>query len=186
MITRTTLPGFHAPAAGFEAPFELLEACHERVQRSLSLLSRLVEHVAARGHDAHSRSAAADVLRYFDIAAPLHHEDEERHVFPPLERHPDAAVRAAVERLRADHRAMTAAWQRLRPILIAWRDEARPAPVDEAAREAARAFAGLYGPHIDTEETLVYPAARAGLEDDTLQAMGAEMQSRRRTEPGRL
>ena len=180
MITRTTLPGFHAPAAGFEAPFELLEACHERVQRSLSLLSRLVEHVAATGHDAASRSAAADVLRYFDIAAPLHHEDEELHVFPSLDRHPDVTVRAAVDRLRGDHRAMTAAWQRLRPVLLAWRDAPQPPPVDDAAREAAQAFAGLYADHIRIEESVVYPAAEARLDASALERMGAEMQSRRR------
>ena len=180
MSPRTSLPGFHAPAAGFEAPFELLEACHERVQRSLSLLARLVDHVAVSGHDAASRSAAADVLRYFDIAAPLHHEDEERHVFPPLDGHPDAAVREAVQRLRADHRAMTAAWQRLRPVLVAWRDAPDPPAVDGPARDAAQAFAGLYDAHIETEERLVYPAARVAIDPKTLRAMGEEMQARRR------
>ena len=35
------LPGLHAPAAGFDAPFALLDACHERVRRSLALLERL-------------------------------------------------------------------------------------------------------------------------------------------------
>ena len=85
-----SLPGFASPGVGFEQPFEMLEACHERVQRSLALLQRLVDHVDRNGHDADSRSAARDVLRYFDIAGPHHHEDEERHVFPPLQQHADA------------------------------------------------------------------------------------------------
>ena len=68
-----TLPGFHSPAIGFEQPFEMLSACHERVERTLALFERLVVHVRAQGHDAASRSAAADVLRYFDLAAPHHH-----------------------------------------------------------------------------------------------------------------
>jgi len=38
--------------------------------------------VRKQGHDARSRSAARDVLRYFDLAAPQRHDDEERHVFP--------------------------------------------------------------------------------------------------------
>ena len=70
------LPGFNTPAVGFEQPFEMLEACHERVQRSLALLGRIARHIDAQGHDAQSRSAAVDVLRYFDIAGPHHHEDE--------------------------------------------------------------------------------------------------------------
>ena len=65
-----SLPGFASPGVGFEQPFEMLEACHERVQRSLALLQRLVDHVDRNGHDADSRSAARDVLRYFDIAGP--------------------------------------------------------------------------------------------------------------------
>jgi len=94
------LPGFSSPAAGFEQPYEMLTACHERVQRTLDLLDRLIDHVAQHGLDAQSRSAAADVLRYFDLAAPLHHQDEELHVFPPLLAGEDAALRAVVRRLQ--------------------------------------------------------------------------------------
>jgi hypothetical protein len=56
------------PAASLDQPFELLAGCHDRVRRSLALLQRLVEHVRAHGADAQARSAADDVLRYFDIA----------------------------------------------------------------------------------------------------------------------
>ena len=45
-----TLPGFHSPAIGFEQPFEMLSACHERVERTLALFERLVAHVRAQGH----------------------------------------------------------------------------------------------------------------------------------------
>jgi hypothetical protein len=37
------------PAASFEQPFEMLEACHERVQRMLALLARLREHLRSHG-----------------------------------------------------------------------------------------------------------------------------------------
>ncbi|RYY71287.1 MAG: hemerythrin domain-containing protein, partial [Comamonadaceae bacterium] len=87
MTSRTALPGLRSPGVGFEQPFEMLEACHERVQRSLQLLARLCAHVRSQGGDDSAREAARDVLRYFDIAAPLHHEDEELHVFPPLLAH---------------------------------------------------------------------------------------------------
>lgn len=30
-----------SPVAGFEQPFDLMEACHERLQRTLGLLARL-------------------------------------------------------------------------------------------------------------------------------------------------
>ena len=184
MSPRTSLPGFHAPAAGFEAPFELLEACHERVQRSLSLLARLVDHVAVSGHDAASRSAAADVLRYFDLAAPLHHEDEELHVFPALADSPDAALREAIATLRDDHVRMAERWARARPVLLDWRDASAPASLDEPSRALLKAFADAYDAHIALEEGLVYPAAQATFDGAGLARIGAEMQARRRKSPG--
>ena len=108
------LPGFSAPAVGFDTPFEMLEACHERVERSLRLLTRLAEHLDRQGWDDPARRAASDVLRYFDVAAPLHHEDEERHVFPAALAAQDAAITAAVHRLQQDHQDMHRAWQAVR------------------------------------------------------------------------
>src|SRR5688572_25382640 len=61
------------PSVGFDQPFEMLAACHARMDRSLDLLGRLGRHLHDQGCDAQARSAATDVLRYFDIAAPLHH-----------------------------------------------------------------------------------------------------------------
>ncbi|MGB3066911.1 MAG: hemerythrin domain-containing protein [Ottowia sp.] len=180
MTSTTLLPGFNAPAVGFEQPFEMLEACHERVQRSLGLLERLLAHIDANGHDASSRSAAADVLRYFDIAAPHHHEDEERHVFPALAGSQDDRIHEAVARLKSDHARMDFLWARLRRVLLAWRDD-QPAPLPTAAdRALVRDFALCYADHIPLEETLVYPAARALFDAGRLTAIGEEMASRRR------
>ena len=50
-----SLPGFSAPAASFDQPFEMMEACHDRVQRSLDLLERIVRHIDENGHDTQSR-----------------------------------------------------------------------------------------------------------------------------------
>ena len=62
------LPGFSAPGVGFEQPFAMLQACHERVLRTLALLARLRTHVLQHGVDDDARQAARDVQRYFDIA----------------------------------------------------------------------------------------------------------------------
>ena len=74
-LHQITQPGQHAAGVGFEQPFEMLTACHERVHRMLRLLGKLREHLATRGHDEQAAQAARDVMRYFDQAAPLHHED---------------------------------------------------------------------------------------------------------------
>ena len=175
-----SLPGFRSPGVGFEQPFEMLQACHERVQRSLALLGRLIEHIDRHGHGADTRSAAGDVLRYFDIAGPHHHEDEERHVFPPLQGHADARVREAVAMLQADHVQMHALWQRLREVLLAWRDAEVPPAVADAERALARQFVAAYERHIPLEESVVYPAAQPLFSAEDLQRIGNEMAARRR------
>lgn len=178
--SNVSLPGVRAPGVGFDQPFEMLDACHERVQRSLALLQRIVDHVDQHGHDDDSRSAAGDVLRYFDLAAPHHHDDEERHVFPPLLNHPDAEVRGAVAQLQRDHLRMGAQWARLRRVLLNWRD-ARPAPaIAPADRQLIEEFAAAYPPHIALEEALVYPAARTAVTAEQLARIGEEMAARRR------
>lgn len=177
------LPGFSSPAVGFDQPFEMLEACHERVQRSVDLLTRLAEHLHTVGHDAAAQQAAADVLRYFDVAAPHHHEDEERHVFPPLLALPQdeahAAVHAAVRQLQQDHLLMHRLWQSLRGALarIASGQEADFSHDDLTVLHR---FTGLYASHIELEESVIYPASRALLDATSLAAMGEEMARRRR------
>lgn len=175
----TALPGFDTPAVGFEQPFEMLVACHTRVNRTLGLLRRLIDHIDANGHDAQSRAAASDVLRYFDIAAPLHHEDEELHVFPALADSGDAQLLQAVATLQADHLRMSALWAALRGELVRWRDDTAAPPIDEATRQGAATFIGLYAAHIATEENQVYPAASGRFDAAGLARIGAEMQARR-------
>lgn len=151
-----TLPGHRAPGAGYEAPFEMLDACHERVERMLRLLHKLRAHLQASGWDAQAAEAARDVLRYFNEAAPRHHEDEERHVFPAVLATPDApalphpgtgngggtgtgtgsgtgsSLHAVVRRLLQDHADMQTHWASARPVL---ERIARPPAEDRASSQ---------------------------------------------------
>ena len=96
-----------APAAGFEQPFDMLAACHERVERMLQLLERLAAHLPGHGCDRAAIDAAHDVMRYFDLAAPAHHLDEELHVLPALRRAGDDAFAAQLEQ---EHRELQRRW----------------------------------------------------------------------------
>ncbi len=180
-LTQIGLPGHHAPNAGFEAPFEMLQACHERVERMLALIRRLQEHLQQKGCDDSVRQAARDVMRYFDQAAPRHHEDEERHVFPPLMAGPDAAVKALVLRLIQDHRQMELAWTDARSVLQAIADHGdAPWPGLTVWHQVKlNDFARLYRQHVDDEEKVAYPAARGLLGSGALAAMSEDMMARR-------
>ena len=157
----------------------MLEACHQRVARSLALLQRLGAHLQAQGADTQAQEAARDVLRYFDLAAPAHHDDEERHVFPAALAAGDAALTAAVQRLQRDHHAMSAQWAALRPSLQAVTSGDWDAGAADVVIARWQAFAALYGGHIETEEGLVFPAAAARLDAPAIERMGDEMARRR-------
>lgn len=192
-----TLPGHRAPGAGYEAPFEMLDACHERVERMLRLLHKLRAHLQASGWDDQAAEAARDVLRYFNEAAPRHHEDEERHLFPAVLAAPDApalphtgtgdgigigsSLHAVVRRLLQDHANMQTRWASARPVLerIARPDQGPWQPLGTAEETALDGFASLYASHIEAENHLIYPAAQQALTPAQLQAMSADMMARR-------
>lgn len=174
-----TFPGFDSPAVGFEQPFEMLLACHDRVRRSVALLGRLLRHVDEHGHDEPSRSAASDVLRYFDLAAPLHHEDEERHVFPILADCGDGELVDAVSALHRDHSRMSALWAGLRVTLEAWSRPGAVGTADHGFRQQVAEFELIYAGHLATEEEIVFPAARDRMHGHLLAEMSADMERRR-------
>jgi len=163
------------PGAGFDQPFEMLEACHQRVERMLVLLQRLSAHLADHGPDAQAQQAARDVMRYFDIAAPHHHEDEERHVLPRLREQGQTAL---AERVLSEHRTMASAWAGVRCMLQTVEQADRLAD-GEAVAEQWRVFAALYRDHMALEEREVFPAARQHIDADGLRAMAEEMARRR-------
>ena len=180
-LMQISQPGQSAPAAGFDEPFELLGACHERVERMLRLIVRLQVHLQEQGLDEQVRQAARDVMRYFDLAAPLHHQDEERHVFPPLMCGGDAAVKALVLRLIQDHRQMEVAWRSARAVLVALADH-DPIPCTGLTvwqQVALNDFARLYRQHLDDEEQVIYPVAKRQLTQAALAEMRHDMMARR-------
>ncbi|MBG6076699.1 hemerythrin domain-containing protein [Polaromonas sp. CG_9.11] len=181
------LPGHSAPAAGLEAPFEMLAACHDRVERMLALQGKLQRHLLDKGCDGPARQAARDVMRYFDLAAPLHHQDEELHVFPPLLAGPDAGLRKLVQRLVLDHRHMETAWLEARRTLqaIAVSPAFGGLPLTPVQTVALDQFAALYRGHLDDENSIVYPAAQAMLPPGAVQGMSEDMMQRRGVHPQR-
>lgn len=171
-----SLTGKSAPT--FEQPFDMMQACHQRLDRTLDLLAKLRAHLPGHGADEQARQAARDVMRYFDQAAPNHHTDEEAHVFPVLLAQGDPAVSAAVLRLQEEHEMMARGWDEVRGVLtrIAEGRTDRLSAGEEAVIEG---FSQLYATHIRLEETLAYPAALKLLDETQLREMGREMQARR-------
>jgi iron-sulfur cluster repair protein YtfE (RIC family) len=161
-------------ASDDERPLELLYACHERVRRFTSTAGRLAVHVRAHGADAEAREAASNVLRYFDLALPNHHADEEEDVFPALRRLGDAAVDQAIDDLLAQHETLGAAWGEVRPWLVGI--AAGETPASEPA--VLPSFVADYAAHAELEERAVF-SALSRLPDDMIDDIAQRMRARR-------
>lgn len=172
-------PGFSSPAASTEAPLEMLAACHIRVQSQCATLTRLVPHLAEHGSDAQARTAATNIIRYFDTAALQHHADEEVDLFPALIESmagSDAVcIRKLTEGLSADHRQLEAIWAGLKQTL----EQIAGGQAALLPSEKVMAFVDLYERHIALEEDELIPMAARLLSDNDITRIGRAMRKRR-------
>lgn len=176
----TSLLGPAAPA--FDEPLAMLDACHGRIQAQLQTLRRLAAWLPQHGLDEQAAQAATAVLRYFTVAAPHHHADEEQDVLPALQRAAVTAqaedqelVRCVVARILREHGEMEAARRAMVIRLQGLLDQRwRELPVDEV-----EGFAGLYERHIVLETEQLLPLAARLLSAEVQAELGARMAQRR-------
>lgn len=172
-------PEFSAPAAGFDDALSIWLACHERVHRFCSLLTRLNQHVATHGADADAQITANSIRRYFNEAIPRHHEDEEVDLFPRLRaRMPPekyATLTATIESIDEDHVVSGQIWQELDAALaqieLGNKVTLNPALVDR--------WTALYQHHILAEEQVVMPQLKRYLSKADWAEIGRSMAARR-------
>ncbi len=155
-------------------PMALLRACHEKVVRFTSLAQRLQAHVRQQGADGQAREAAQAVLRYFTLAAPLHHADEDDDLFPALRGLNQANLTARIDALQAEHDALGQRWAKVCPWLEAIAAGQSPVGIEPDVD----GFATRYREHAHAEEAEVYPHA-AALSSATLRALADAMEARR-------
>ncbi|MDE2089431.1 MAG: hemerythrin domain-containing protein, partial [Gammaproteobacteria bacterium] len=106
-----------ASTPDFDDPLEMLAACHTRIESQCMTLLRLPAYLSEHGNDAAVREAASKVIRYFETAGRHHHQDEEQDLFPILIARADAAQRALIGNLAAQHQDLEVAWRALKPLL---------------------------------------------------------------------
>lgn len=164
---------FSQPAPGFDAPLDMLRACHGRILKQLDTLIRLGKHLRENGFDEAARVAARQVHHYFSTAGEHHHQDEEEDLFPLLEG--KTGFSALLSRLRSDHEEMSRCWKRVEPLLAA---PDRITDLD-AFEKLGSELLDLYQKHIDIENNDLLPRAKNVLEATQLADLGASMARRR-------
>ena len=162
-----------------DEPLDMLVACHGRVRAFTETLRKLARHLRQNGADAEAATAATNILRYFDLAAPRHHQDEEDDLFPLLLTcAPDDALLARqIAALKSDHLQMGEPWLQVRERLLLVRDGGL---ADLLSDGLADRFADLYQAHAGREEQTVFPRAAELLDAARLQWLGQRMSARRR------
>jgi hemerythrin-like domain-containing protein len=161
----------------FDEPIDMLLACHKRVLEMLGLLQRLGDHLDQIGADATARQAARDLVRFFDLAAVHHFNDEELHVVPLLR---SLGEHAVTRRLLDEHCALAADWARIREglnNLSVQADELREGLVVRRANWLR--FASDYRAHIVFEEGEVFTKIDAVASASQHARIGAAMARRR-------
>lgn len=157
----------------------VLDACHREILASMEDLTRLVADVERDGlTPAHSASARR-ICEFLSTTPRAHHEDEERHVFPPLVATGSPEVVQAVLRLQQDHDWLEEDWFELSPHLEAIAAGFLSYDLD-VLREGTEVIAALYRDHIALEESLIYPELRARTSARARSEIGREMAARRR------
>ncbi|NVD69119.1 pyridoxamine 5'-phosphate oxidase [Duganella sp. BJB488] len=178
-----SLPLFDT-APDFSQPLAVLKHCHERIRKQLQTLQKLLAHLPQHGADDDARKAAQAVQKYFNTAAPLHHEDEEQNLMPMLQataRDADAVLLAGlVPGILADHQQMERDWN----IINAQLDKIANGQGSELSADDVQRFGAVYATHMAIEEGDIAPMAKRLFSPEQMAQLGSAMQARRGIVPG--
>lgn len=169
-------------AASSTDPTSLLSDCHRRIEMFLNVLLKVAKS-AERPLAEEARKSLDTALRYFREAAPKHTADEEESLFPRLRLMEDPNVDlllGRLEPLEEDHRRATPLHSRVEMLGERWLNLGSLATEEvEEFRMLVVELAGMYGRHIEVEESLVFPIAAKLLSSEEKIAIGREMAGRR-------
>ncbi|MTV37430.1 pyridoxamine 5'-phosphate oxidase [Duganella radicis] len=170
-------------APDFSQPIAVLKHCHDRIRKQLTTLQNLLAHLPKHGADADAQRAAQAVLKYFNNAAHLHHEDEEQNLLPMLHataRDADAALLAELTPgILAGHQQMDRDWSIIKSQL---EQIANGAGSALSASDVAR-FCDTYAAHMVVEESHIAPMAKRLFSAEQMAQLGSAMQVRRGITP---
>ena len=169
----------HDTAPDFDQPIAVLKHCHNRIRKQLATLDKLLAHLPEFGADEQARQAAQAVLKYFEKAAHLHHEDEEQDLIPMLRavaQGDDAAtLQALAPVILQDHKDMDALWQDLHEQLTAIAEGSGAV----LSASAVQRFCQRYTAHMEREEGTMAPMALRLFSPEQMTRLGQAMQRRR-------
>ncbi len=164
----------------FEAPIDLLLSCHEKILHFSSTLVELSTVLEKEGWSNELTTTSDQIRRYFNIASPEHHLDEEHHLFPAIiALDPELTQPESIEilqllnRLIKEHVESDAQWQSLNKMLEEKTEDF------EALKKLSLQFKNNMHEHAAIENEHIFPYAKAHISEKELKKIGLEIAERR-------
>jgi hemerythrin-like domain-containing protein len=165
------------PSSDSEDAISLLLGCHQRIRHFTEVALRLARNPEAPASD--RADAARSVLRYFQVALPLHEADENESIYPRLRRKlRPGALAEANEAMVRQHTEIDAVIAELIP---QWQSVAASSSPSPELLSITRHLQELWDAHLSLEEEHVVPALRQHLTADDLKSIRDEMSARRQS-----
>ena len=139
--------------------FKALDACHQQIQVHLAELQRMASHMENEGLNDADRKLAGEIESFFSSVSRDHHEQEEKHVFPPLLAAGSDEIKTAVRSLQQDHGFIEENWIELGPQLRAIAEGNDWFHAAEFQHNVSL-FLELMNGHIALEESMIYPESK--------------------------
>jgi pyridoxamine 5'-phosphate oxidase len=160
-------------------PLAMFAACHQHIRKQCGNLETLAQDLSRFHVDNTARNRAAMIVRFFDIDACEHHEDEDMVFFPRLlALDIDASAKAELgpllDILSKDHNTLRDVWRSLRQSLLGIVDgKSASTNIDVTT------FIALHQHHMHNEDSSVLPFARRHFDDDALVELRSAILARR-------
>jgi hemerythrin-like domain-containing protein len=142
--------------------FEILDSCHIKIQSHLDELAKLYDQIVQGNSGADVRKMAETIEIFFSTTARSHHAMEEEDVFPSLLLSDNTETVAKVRDLIEDHFWIEKYWIDLTPMLKAVSSGAEVTDLEKLSK-AIKLFHDLSSYHIECEESMIYPEAKAAM-----------------------
>ena len=167
---------FHDPASDFSDGLAVIRAYHDSLLTQGRRLLELVSKIETHGIDPERANRLAELYAYYQRANILHHQDEERALFPAVVGR-DLLVDGMIERLGLDHEEIEEAWRVLEIDLKAML-AGHPAP-PQLGEKTAR-FEKLQREHLLRENEDFLPRLEGQLSRERREHIGRTMAAMRR------
>ncbi len=167
---------FSDPANVFSDGLKVIQSYHDSLLEHGHRLLDLVNEIEQQGIDTERANRLAELYAYYQRATTLHHQDEERVLFPSLVGR-DILIDGMIERLTLDHEEIEEAW---RVLEISLKEILEHHCLSDQLVERTARFEKLQRLHLIRENEDFLPRMVKVLDEHQRQEMGRKMAAMRR------